>query len=154
MANILFIPKSQEELEMIKEFALRHGLSFTTVPDEQSGAEPKPYIIREQGPTVVEEEAAIYRTEKTLNKGDMEKVIVDVTNENDLQYIEQVLSERGISFRKEYDTDFQQRLKARKMLAEASQNWPSYDISMDEISAMVKEARAERYAGKQDQNNH
>lgn len=154
MANILFIPKNQAELEMIKEFALRNGLLFTTIGDEQSGGEGKPYVSTDEGPTVAEEEAAIYRTEKTLNKEDMEKVIVDVTNENDLRYLEQVLSERGISFRKEYDTDFQQRLKARKMLAEASQNWPSYDISMDEISAMVKEARAERYAGKQDKNNY
>jgi superfamily I DNA/RNA helicase len=154
MANILFIPKSQEELEMIREFALRNGLRFTIVPDEQSATEPKPYISMDQAPPVAEEAAGIYRTEKTLNTKDMEKVIVDVTNENDLQYIEQVLSERGISFRKEYDTDFQQRLKARKLLAEASQNWPSYDISMDAISAMVKEARAERHAGKQDKNNH
>lgn len=154
MGNIVFMPKNQEELEMIKEFALRHGLLFSIVPDEQSGGEEKPYVVREEEPPVVEEAPAIYRTDKTPNKEDMEKVIVNVTNENDLLYIEQVLSERGISFRKEADTDFQQRLNARKMLAEASQSWPSYDISMDEISAMVKEARAERYARKEDKSNH
>lgn len=155
MANILLIPKNDEELETIRQFAVQHGLRFMVMPDEPPATEPIPYAAKEdREPSVAAEAAGVYHTEKPPNKEDMEKVIVDITNENDLQYIEKVLSERGISFRKAYDVDFQQRLKAREMLAAASQNWPSYDISIEEISAMVKEARAERYASQQDKNNH
>lgn len=151
MANILFIPKSQEELEMIKEFALRNGLSFTFLTERQSEGESKPYIEKNEAPLKAEETASVYKPNK---KEPMEQVVVDINTENDMQYIEQVLSEKGISFRKQEDVDFQQRMRARQILAEASKSWPSYDISMEEITAMVKEARAERYAGKQGKDNH
>lgn len=154
MSSIKFIPKNDQELEMIKEFALRNGLTFTVIPDDSQGDKPTSYHITEEEPPAVEESAGIYMTEKLSNDTDMEKVIIDIKNETDLEYIEQILSERGISFRKGTDIEFQGRLKARKLLSEASQSWPSYDIPMDEIVAQVKEARAERYGRKQDQSNH
>jgi superfamily I DNA/RNA helicase len=139
---------------MIKEFAVRNGLNFMVSIDELAPTEPQPYVVTEKPPMVAEEAAGVYQTAKTAKIEDMEKVIIDVKNETDLEYIEQVLSERGISFRKENDVEFQRRLSTRKIMAEASLNWPSYDISMDEIAAMVKEARAERYARKQDKDNY
>lgn len=72
----------------------------------------------------------------------MEQANDNAINQNNLQM--------GTSSGSEMDYDFQRRMRARLLFVEASKNWPSYDISMDEIVVMVKEARAARYARQQD----
>jgi len=81
----------------------------------------------------------------------MESLIVNLKNEEEKEFITQLLNRLGVDNISLQEYEFQKRLEARKRFAEFVQNSPKIDITDEEIDAIVEEVRAKRYAEK---NNH
>ena len=81
----------------------------------------------------------------------MNKIIVELSNDKELESLEKYLREKGIRFKTEEEYQLERQKEAMKVFAEMVAASPKIDISDEEIDAIVEEVRAKRYAEK---NNH
>ncbi|MBX9782002.1 MAG: hypothetical protein K2X48_01800 [Chitinophagaceae bacterium] len=86
----------------------------------------------------------------------MNKLVVDAKNEQELMELKAFLNSKGISFIAEDEYEFEKKLKAKKEFSAFLQTLPQTEITEEEITSVVEEARTERYAktNKDNQNNH
>jgi DNA-binding transcriptional regulator YhcF (GntR family) len=81
----------------------------------------------------------------------MNKIIIELNNDKELESLEKYLREKGIRFKTEEEYQLEKQKEAMKVFAEMVEASPKIDISDEEIDAIVEEVRAKRY-GKKD--NH
>lgn len=80
----------------------------------------------------------------------MNKIIVELNNEKELESLEAYLQQKNIRFKTEEEYQLEKQKEAMKVFAEMVAASPKIDISDDEIDAIVEEVRAKRY----EENNH
>lgn len=80
----------------------------------------------------------------------MNKIIVELQNEDELESLEKYLTQRGIIFKTEDEYEIEKQKVAMKIFEEMVSQSPKIDISDEEINAIVEEVRTKRY----EENNH
>ncbi len=80
----------------------------------------------------------------------MNKIIVELQNEDELESLEKYLTQRGIIFKTEDEYQIEKQKVAMKIFEEMVSQSPKIDISDEEINAIVEEVRTKRY----EENNH
>ncbi len=80
----------------------------------------------------------------------MNKIIVELNNEKELESLEAYLRQKEIRFKTEEEYQLEKQKEAMKVFAEMVAASPKIDISDEEIDTIVEEVRAKRY----EENNH
>lgn len=75
----------------------------------------------------------------------MNKIIVELQNEDELESLEEYLTQRGIIFKTEDEYQLEKQKVAMKIFEEMVSQSPKIDISDEEINAIVEEVRTKRY---------
>ena len=83
----------------------------------------------------------------------MSKLIINTTDDAQLNDVKELLTKNGISFQTEEDYRSEQEMKARKELVSLAESLPKYDITDEEIQSIVEEVRSEQYERKKPDNH-
>ncbi len=75
----------------------------------------------------------------------MNKIIVELKNDDEFESLEEYLKQKGIDFKTEDEYQFEKQKQMMKVFEELVYQSPKIDISLKEIDDIVEEVRTGRY---------